>query len=377
MKIVLFLDSLQIGGAETLLVRNALAFKQYGVEVFVVVNRLTGSFLEKRLLDNDICIIPLVGPKKLVRGYRLFRKISGSLSDRTKSWKKMLKMVQPDVVHLHSAPNVLLEKLPFPVSRFAFTFHTSAERVLGMLNESQHGSLDYLSRNGGTIISISSTVENDVLEKLRPCNARLIPNCLNLSDISRARMDRASFLTAHGLPRDSFILVHVGRFHPVKNHEKLFRILKKMLEKQPLAYLVLVGSGTPDRESELIRLAAEMGLDDHIVFTGFSDAPAEIMSIGDAIALPSFVEGFSLVALEAQALGKRCVVTSSVPPEVKCRPDFIFLDVNEPSSVWADCILGNFVQEGQCTDIHEFDEATVIPRILNVYDEMRSSEKCE
>lgn len=372
MKIVLFIEALQVGGAETLLVRNALAFKQRGEEVVVVVNRLVGSFLERQLADNGIEVIPLVGPKRHVRGYRLLRKASGLRTDRTKAWEKMLEEVRPDIVHLHSAPNVLLEELLFSPRRFAFTFHTAAARVLEMLNGRQRRSLEYLARNEGMIVSISSTVENGVMELLHPREIRLVPNCFDVSEVSRTAHDRADFLKMHGLPQDSFVLVHVGRFHPVKNHEKLFRILEKMLEKQPMTYLVLVGSGSAERRAELEHMVDEMGLRDHVIFYGLSDNPAQVMGICDAVALPSLVEGFSLVALEAQALGKRCVVASSVPPEVKCRPNLLFLDVEQPSSVWADHLLGDFVEPDRCTDINEFDEATVIPKILSMYDEMRS-----
>lgn len=370
MKIALYIEALQIGGAETLLVKNAMAFKRHGEDVVVIVNRLVGSFLEEELANNNIPVIPLVGPKVFSRGYRLLRKVAGVNPDKTRAWRIIIEELKPDVVHLHSAPNVLLERLPLSPNRFAFSFHSAGDRVLRMINERQRQSLDYLAQNGGMIVSISSSVESDVIRSLHPVESKLIPNCFDIAEVSMAKRDRAAFLEAIDVPSNSFILLHIGRFHPVKNHEKLFDILEEMLKREPLAYLVLVGDGPAERKAELEHRAEDMGLRDHVIFYGLSDSPAEIISVSDALALPSLVEGFSLVALEAQALNRRCVVASSIPPEVKCRPNMLVLDVEEPSSVWADFVLGDFEQPDGCMDINEFDEKTVVPKILKMYDEM-------
>lgn len=373
MKIMLYIESLQIGGAETLLVRNALAFRERGEDVVVAVNRLTGSFLEERLVDNGVRIVPLIGPKSYVRGYRSLRKLARSLITPKRAWERLLAKESPSVVHLHSLPNVFLEELPFPAARFAFSFHSAVSRVKDMANDLQWRSVEYLAQQGGMIVVISSVTEGEILDQLSPAAVSVIPNCLDVEQLSKGGLSKEAFLRGHGLPDDSFILGHVGRFHPVKNHEKLFSILLEMIRRHPHSYLVLVGDGSSQRKAELVKEIDRQGLTEHVIFCGFQEHPASIISACDAMALPSFVEGFSLVALEAQSLGKRCVVSSALPLETKCRPDYFFLGIEEPSSLWADYILGDFLEPENCSDILDFDESRVVPKLLKMYQGMLSA----
>jgi glycosyltransferase involved in cell wall biosynthesis len=79
------------------------------------------------------------------------------------------------------------------------------------------------------------------------------------------------------------------------------------------AVLTLVGDGYPgyeDHVAGLHRLAAEEGVGDATVFAGFQD-PAPFVAEADVVLVPSRVEPFGLVAVEALLQG-RAVVASRV-----------------------------------------------------------------
>ena len=75
----------------------------------------------------------------------------------------------------------------------------------------------------------------------------------------------------------------------------------------PEAVFVIAGDG-PDRE-QLQNLAAELRVEHRVVFLGFRQDIAELLSCCDVFVLPSLFEGLCLVILEAMAAGKPVVAT--------------------------------------------------------------------
>lgn len=97
--------------------------------------------------------------------------------------------------------------------------------------------------------------------------------------------------------RDKVNLVHVGGFSFEKNHRGLLRIFKIVSAQLPEAHLWLVGDGPLRGEIEV--LVQEMGLKDKVHFTGFVQNPLDYISHGQALLLPSIIEGLPAVILEA------------------------------------------------------------------------------
>jgi glycosyltransferase involved in cell wall biosynthesis len=122
------------------------------------------------------------------------------------------------------------------------------------------------------------------------------------------------------IPRDRTVLSIISRIFPWKGHELLLRALHtvaRRAEEEPSLgnfVLLLVGEddarATPGREGSIAHLrevADELGIADHVLFTGFrSDVPA-VMAASDVFAMPSFEEPFGIVFLEAMALCKPVV----------------------------------------------------------------------
>jgi glycosyltransferase involved in cell wall biosynthesis len=101
--------------------------------------------------------------------------------------------------------------------------------------------------------------------------------------------------------------VAVGRLEPQKDHDTLLRAFAHARAGGLEASLVVVGDGS--RRSALESLAAELGVERHVHFTGFVDDPYPWMGSATAVVLSSRYEGSPNVLLEALALGVRCVST--------------------------------------------------------------------
>ncbi len=96
---------------------------------------------------------------------------------------------------------------------------------------------------------------------------------------------------------------------PDKDHALVLRAWTTVLEHHPEARLHLVGDG-PCR-GDLERLAAELGIAEHVAFLGVSTQVPRLLSEAHLTVLASYsVECFPYVALEAMAAGRAVVSTN-------------------------------------------------------------------
>jgi glycosyltransferase involved in cell wall biosynthesis len=154
-----------------------------------------------------------------------------------------------------------------------------------------------------------------------------------------APLDGVTLRRDLGIPPDAFVIGHVGRFDPVKNHAFLVEVMAEVARSEPAAVLLLVGDGPTRRRTE--ELVAVRGLSDRVVFAGArSDVPEIMRAAMDVVVLPSTEEGLGIVGLEAQAAGVRCLFSDRVPREVSVVPELTrFLALDRSPSTWARALL--------------------------------------
>ena len=123
-------------------------------------------------------------------------------------------------------------------------------------------------------------------------------------------------------------VIAVGRMFPQKGFDVFLRAHAATVNRP---HVTLIGDG-PERKA-LERLAASLGMNGDITFSGQMDREAALaeMAGADVVVVPSRHESFGLVALEAMALGKP-VVASRVGglPEILEGADALLVDPDEP-----------------------------------------------
>ena len=142
---------------------------------------------------------------------------------------------------------------------------------------------------------------------------------------------------------EAFVIGHVGRFSPVKNHLFLIDLFFQVKKQVESAKLMLVGNDTNlDAYDGYLKKVKEKiatyHLENDVIFTGNIDNVEVMYQAMDAFVLPSISEGFPLVALEAQAAGLPCVISTGVPNEVALSDDVYscsLIDIN----LWVDSLL--------------------------------------
>lgn len=117
----------------------------------------------------------------------------------------------------------------------------------------------------------------------------------------------AALRKLHGIGEGDPVIGCVTRFFPSKGIRYLLEAFARIHARVPAAWLVLCGQG-PEEES-LRDLARRLGITDRVIFAGFQRRPQRYVAMFDIAAVPSVEEGFGLVALEAQALGKPVVAS--------------------------------------------------------------------
>jgi glycosyltransferase involved in cell wall biosynthesis len=121
-----------------------------------------------------------------------------------------------------------------------------------------------------------------------------------------------------GLDPNAFIIVYVGRMVPRKDVRNIVRALPHLLRancRRPIRLLVVGGeSETPDPEltpeiGVLQKLAAALGVADHVLFTGARPSPElyKYYGAGDVAVTTPWYEPFGLTPLEAMACGRPVV----------------------------------------------------------------------
>ena len=137
--------------------------------------------------------------------------------------------------------------------------------------------------------------------------------------------------------KDKFVVGHVGRLHPQKNHNFLIDVFAEIKKKKSDAELILVGTGP--LEEKVKSKVAEKGLSDCVHFLGNRKDMHRIYQAMDVFVFPSLFEGLGIVAIEAQAAGIPTVCSEGLPPETNISPIYRKLLLREGPVKWCDVIL--------------------------------------
>lgn len=129
------------------------------------------------------------------------------------------------------------------------------------------------------------------------------------------------------------VYVHVGRFHPAKNHAFLLCVFKRILKVDENSVLLLIGEG--DLQADIEQRIDQLEIKDAVRMLGTRQDIPSILQAADVFLFPSLWEGLGIVAVEAQAADLTCICSNSVPQLVKVTEKCSFYPLNEEDWVRA------------------------------------------
>jgi L-malate glycosyltransferase len=258
----------------------------------------------------------------------------------------------PFITTLHGTDITLVGADPsyLPITKF------SIEQSDGVTSISED-----LRRHTNEVFGISSEI-------------RVITNFINC-DLYQPSADKSG-AQAYA-PKGEKLLIHVSNFRPVKRVFDCIRVLVEVRKHEP-AHLVMVGDG-PDR-GPAEHLARELGVAKHVSFLGKQNHVERLIPLAHVLLMPSEMESFGLVALEAMACGVVPVGTRvGGVPEVITHGEAGFMeavgDVDGQAarvvSVLADqAIHQRMAQAGRARAKKHFCTELIIPQYERYYDEV-------
>ena len=137
---------------------------------------------------------------------------------------------------------------------------------------------------------------------------------------------------------DEFVIGHIGRFNPQKNHSFLIDVFDECLRKNPNLKLLLVGDG--DEKLKIQEKINKLGIDKNVIFTGVRTDANRLLQAMDVFVFPSLYEGFPVTMVEAQASGIPCIISDKVPYECIITEGLVDVkSLSDSAEKWAECIL--------------------------------------
>lgn len=126
---------------------------------------------------------------------------------------------------------------------------------------------------------------------------------------------------------DCYVIGHIGRFMPQKNHEFLIDVLFEVKKEMSNVKLLLIGDGK--LEEEIRKKVANLNLEDNVIFLGVTNNVSDYLQAMDLFAFPSLYEGLGMVAVEAQINELYVLASTEVPLEAKISNKIEFLTLNK------------------------------------------------
>lgn len=162
---------------------------------------------------------------------------------------------------------------------------------------------------------------------------KVLNNAVDLPKFRFSAENREKYREEFGV-KEEFFIGHVGHFTPPKNHFFLLDIFYEFHKLEPSSKLLLIGVGP--RLEEVQAKAAQLGLQDAVIFAGSRNDVPGIYSALDLFLLPSAWEGLPLVLLEAQANGLPALVSDVVTQDAKCTDLMGYKALDDGARSWAE-----------------------------------------
>ncbi len=159
------------------------------------------------------------------------------------------------------------------------------------------------------VISVSRYTRDRLIQEqsLPPTQLSILPNTFKAKQF-QIKPKRLDLLNRYGLTPTQPIILTVSRLGrtaaPYKGYDKIIKALVQVRCQIPDVHYLLVGKG--DARSEIESLVEKLNLIDCVTLTGFvaEEQLCDYYNLCDVFALPSSIEGFGIVYLEALGCGK-------------------------------------------------------------------------
>lgn len=334
--VVHFIHSLNMGGAETLVKNYALLLNKLKFNITVLCYSHEESPYEELLRRNNIDVIYVCNEMPL---YKKTGIVAKTVNHYQRYWliRQELRRLNPDIVHFHLTLSDYIRFAHLKKSvRLFYTQHFDTSRW-EKYYPNDIKNLKWLMKHYPVqLIALNKSMKASMDQILQTDCTRILNNGVDMSGFQKP-FDWNAKRNELNVPQNAFVIAHVGRFTPIKNHEFLAKVFQQIKKKKPEAFLLMVGRG--ETEEKVRNQLEGAGLTDSYRILHDRTDVAEILQACDAAIFPSFSEGLPLSLIEMQAAGLYCIASTGVQEDARVSNRLRFLSLEQSADVWADTLL--------------------------------------
>lgn len=354
MRILHIIPSFASGGAERMVLNYLMNWTQFSNDQVSALALLSnsGSIFDKQIEEKNLDVI--YGNCKINNRFRIVCTI-----------RKVINEKKPDIIHSHMRilPYVCLATIGTK-TKIVHTIHTTPEvSSSGKIRLFDTFCFKYLKI---TPICLNKEMAQRANKLYGISSSKYLYNGIQLSEYtSFNKKEKIALRKKLNIPEDAYIVGHIGRFVPIKNHELIinaFSILKKTKED---AHLILIGEGPEVNYYK--NIVEAKGLKNCVHFLGTRIDVPELLQIMDVFIFPSKVEGLGISLIEAQAAGLPCVVSDRIPTEAIVSDDVIRIRLTDDINLWAKALNGDGRRTKKHGSLENFDISKVNEKLRGIY----------
>ena len=359
-RLLLVVDSLEMGGAERQVVDLAVALQRRGYVVTVACS--VAGELSETLERAGIPVRPLLG--RLAK-----RRLSIGYARRL---RRLLKRERYDLVHAHiyaSVAAAAIAALGTGVP-LVITEHTEASWQTWRARWVSR----WVYRRVERIIAVSTPIRRRLIERdaVHPDLITIIPNAVVPASEPQATNPLPAEL------RERPLVGVVARLQPEKGVASFLNAAARVAQQFPEAHFVIAGDGL--LRQELATLAEDLDLGSRVHFLGFRADASALMRSLNVLVIPSLTEGSPLVTLEAMAAGLPVVASAvgGIPDQVRHDKEGLLVPPGDTEAL-GDALLAllrdpdrarRLGEAGRRRVASRFSHATMVRQIEDVYSEV-------
>ena len=161
------------------------------------------------------------------------------------------------------------------------------------------------------VIAISQQIEQSLIAGGVSVNhVRTVYSGIDLSERPLTHDDQA-IRRMIGVTNEAVLIGTIANLFPRKGYEVMLRALPAIVRAVSTVHYVIVGSDDHDYADRLKRLAHELNIADRVHIVGFQDPVQPFLVSLDLYVHPALMEGFGIAVVEAMAMGKAVVATTT------------------------------------------------------------------